>query len=609
MITKSQKKYDYIFIFIMLIAMAYYFVLIFHTPYLKDEVFYPVIPLRLINGDSLVQHEWHLTQFSALFQYLPIKIWLLLRGSADGIILYLRCLYLFIHTSISMFVYNFFRKSGLWAVIASIMFYVHLPYGIFALSYASMFMIFWLLFVLSLISIQAKGSPILFVLAGFWFGCSCVCSPTICILFFIYFVFFLLWPYKEKIVLKITHYRTKKTNIKSKIKTPSTVSTDNNLLDIFFTKKSFTYIFCGICIIAFIAISFFFSTGGTISSIFKNISHILANSEYTIYFKDVSLRIRNFLEIFNELSLYVPFLLPIFFIAIKYDKNRNIFSHKVIYLASSFILSIIYMLGLILHFEPGNSINSLPFSIVSVICYILTKNKNKLLFYLLWCPCIISGSLQAFFSNTIFLSLNIGIAISNIAGVFFLRDICKEMATDSIKSNKEYSSSLKKKSIAIKNVLLIAICLQILFQCFISAQGKLTTVEQSYIPNGPYAGLFMKDSEHPYYNTTLKDVETVKNIVSKNEPILILSTNLWIYHCIDSPYAIDTAWGSWRVYPESLKLYYEVNPNKIPSYIYLSFKSDFEYEIYAEKLDTLFDFTEIKLSDSILLKVNAYHPD
>ncbi len=605
---KKFQKYDHIFIIALLISVAYYLMLIFHSPSLHDEVFYHTIPLRLINGDSLMQHEWNLTQFSALFQYLPVKIWLLLKGSTDGIILYLRCLYLFVHTIISILVYNFFRKSGFWAIIASIMFYVHLPYGVFALSYASMFMIFWLLFVFSLISIQSKESPILFVLAGFWFGCSCVCSPTICILFFIYFVFFLLWPYKEKIVLKITYYRTKKTNIKSKIKTPSTVSTDNNLLDVFFAKKSFAYIFCGICIIAVIAISFFFATGGTISSIFKNISNILACSEFIQFFNDNLQKPMYFLTTYSKLSLNLPFLLPIFFITIKYDKNRNILSHKIMYLVSSVILSVIYMLGITLNFDPSNSISSLPFAIVSVTCYILTKNKNKLLFYLLWCPCVIAGALQAFFSNTIFASLNMGITISNIAGVFFLRCLYKELAPDGIKSNKEYSSLLKKKTIAIKNILLIAICLQLFFQCFISAQWKLSTEDVSYIANGPYAGLYMKNSEYPHYDATLKDIEKVKSIVGENEPVLIITDNLWTYLHIDRPYAIHTVWRSWRTYPEHLKLYYKSNPDRIPSYIYLSSENDYEYDHFDE-IETLFDFTEIKLSDSILLKVNAYHPD
>lgn len=609
MIKKSQK-YDYIFIITMLISMAYYFVLIFQSFYLDDEVFYSIVPLRLINGDSLIQHEWHLTQFSALFQYLPVKIWLLLKGSTDGIILYLRCLYLFVHTVISILVYNFFRKSGFWAVIASIMFYVHLPYGIFALSYASMFMIFWLLFVLSLISIQAKGSPILFVLAGFWFGCSCVCSPTICILFFIYFVFFLLWPYKEKINLKILQYKPNKANKKSNSKKSSNteVCFSNNVLNIFFTPKAFAYIFCGISIIAVIAISFFFATGGTISSIFKNISNIFTCSEYTQFFNDNLEKPIYFLKTYNELSLKLPFLLPIFFIVIKYDKNRNIFSHRIMYLFGSFILSIVYMLGITLHFEPLNSINSLPFCIVSITCYILTKNKNKLLFYLLWCPCISAGLLQAFFSNTIFLSFNIGIAISNIAGVFFLSDLYKEMAPDSIKSNKEYSSLLKKKTIAIKNILLIAICLQLFFQCFISAQWKLSTEDVSHIANGPFAGLYMKNSEYPHYDATLKDIEKVKSIVGENEPVLIITYNLWTYLHIDRPFAIHTVWRSWRTYPEHLKLYYKSNPDRIPSYIYLSSENDYEYDHFDE-IETLFDFTEIKLSDSILLKVNAYHPD
>ena len=39
--------------------------------YFADEAFYPSVPLRLVNGESLVSGDWHLTQFALIFTYIP----------------------------------------------------------------------------------------------------------------------------------------------------------------------------------------------------------------------------------------------------------------------------------------------------------------------------------------------------------------------------------------------------------------------------------------------------------------------------------------------------------------------------------------------------------
>ena len=604
---KKAHKYDFIFIIAMLLLTAYYFILIFHEPYLKDEVFYPIIPLRLIGGDSLIQHEGHLTQFSSLFQYLPVKIWLLIKGSTEGIILYLRFLYLFVHAIISVLVYVFFRKSGIWSVVAAVMFFAYIPYGALSLCYTSMYMIFWLLFSLCLILSTKTNSPLALVFAVFWFGCSCVCSPMLCSLFFVYLIFVLLWPRKEKIITSILQ-RKEKTSKKRNKKPTNIVRTHNNdIIDNFFTIKSLAYITCGICIIALIAIAFFFATGGTIPALIKNLPIVLACSEYSAYLIDFWKKTYDMLKTYTELSLYLPFLLPAFLIAIRRDKNRNIFSHKVIYLISAAILSVIYMLGVYFTNDPGFYVLTLPFSIVSLICYILTENKNKLLFYLLWCPAIISATLQAFFSNTVFLSLGLGLTICNIAGVFFIHDICKELTAEYM-SSKQCDPSVNKKANITKKILVIVMCLDIVFLSFMFAQRKVTNESLIPIENGPYAGLLLKEDDVSHYNITLKDVETVKTIVKEDEPVLIYTRNLWTYLCIDRPFAINTAWLCWIFFPEDLKLYYESNPDKIPAYVYLSFESEFEYEMYLNKMSMIFEYDQIKLSDGLLLKVNKYTP-
>ena len=87
MVKKLQKS-DYIFITAITLGIFYYVILLFHEPFLKDEPYYYTVPLRLLRGDSMIQHEWHLSQFSSFFQYIPAKLWILVKGSSDGIVLF-----------------------------------------------------------------------------------------------------------------------------------------------------------------------------------------------------------------------------------------------------------------------------------------------------------------------------------------------------------------------------------------------------------------------------------------------------------------------------------------------------------------------------------------
>ena len=109
---KKLKNTNFLFVVSLISVALLHLFFIFAVPFSDDETYYVTVPLRLLNGDSLVQHEWHLTQFSTLFSYLPVYIWTAIKGSAEGIFIFLRCTYLLIHTIISVVIYRFFKKYG-----------------------------------------------------------------------------------------------------------------------------------------------------------------------------------------------------------------------------------------------------------------------------------------------------------------------------------------------------------------------------------------------------------------------------------------------------------------------------------------------------------------
>ena len=169
------NKTDTLFVVALISVFFIHVIYLFLVPFAYDESFYITMPFRLINGDSMIQHDWHLTQFSSLFTYLPVFLWTAIKGSTDYIFIFLRCVYLVIHTAIAALIYRFFKQYGKWAVLASIIFYIQVPYSMMALSYQSVFVICLLLLSLCLLTIYKKQSMIVYIFAGICFGCCCVC--------------------------------------------------------------------------------------------------------------------------------------------------------------------------------------------------------------------------------------------------------------------------------------------------------------------------------------------------------------------------------------------------------------------------------------------------
>ena len=580
-----------------------------YTPQvLLDETFYPSIPLRLINGDSLVQDEWHITQFSSLFLYLPVRIWISIKGSTDGIILFLRYMYLTIHTITTVGIYTYLRKYGIWAIAAAILFYTQTPYRIMAISYHSIFVIFLLLFTFFLLLIHRKNSSLLYVSAGICFGACCVSNPLFCAVFVLYIILCIIWRKKgflQSKIIKINSKQSKKNDIQN-VQKLLHIKTYN----CFFSKDAILFLSCGLSITAIISVVFFFATGGSISSILKNIGYILSSSEYGM-FSSLEIKLVQTIKAFNTLSFNMPFLLPALYTVLLFDKNRKNFSHKIIYLILSLIIEILFIFGIINAIPEVYTAFafSLPFTVISTVCYILTENKNKNLFYCMWCPCAIGAIIQLIASNTLLTASSVVLALNNIAGVIFVCDLIKEINADLKNRKKSFKNINDKRSLIVcRSVVCVSFCLQLLFQCFAYQYERIPEKDYKQVTTGPFAGFYMNELYYDNYVTSINDLDVIKSRGEEDAPVLIVSCHNWMYLYIDRPFANFTAWQE-TFQPEHLKLYYKQNPNKIPKYIYVGYAAS-EYIEMRDKarekaaiLNEMFVCTQEELSNGILLTV------
>ena len=604
---KKLHKTDALFASALLLGLLFHIFFIFIVPFSDDESFYSLVSFRILNGDSLIQDEWHLTQFSALFAYLPVYIWNAIKGSTEGIIIFMRCVYLLIHTTTAIVVYRFFRKHGVWAIMASMMFYMQVAYYIQAISYQSIFAIFLLMLGLCLLSIYQKGSIKFYVLAGVCFGCCCVCNPILCFAFALYLLGCIMWLQREKIValvLKIKAHSQEEKKVTKRQKRQQKQQVNEicaglESYNCFFTVKAILLITCGILIVAIIAACFYFSTGGTVKAIFNNMENLLSSTEYDIASKSIIEKIGTTFSFFNMVNFEMFWIIPVLFLAVGFDKKRNENMHRFVYLCIALAWGLFITVGIVKNLEIYVCGFSLPFFVISILSYVLTENKNKVLFNCMFVPTLIFIVFHYIAADTHLGAIGIVAAISNVAGVLFARDLFKEM---SAVTDAEDVTTKKKYPNFLKGIIIASVCVQIVLYGFFNGvcckDGILLSSNTIKVTSGPYANLYMSESQYDRYQGLMNDMDYIKSITNKKMPVLLITYDNWLYLHLDRPVATYTAWYRGSINKDLLINYYKANPDKVPKYIYIP-TSD------PSVVSELFGFTSEPLSNGVLLTVTG----
>ncbi len=128
-----------------LAAVLFGFMFLFFIVFLRhglnaafsDESYYFAMPYRFLQGDRMLVDEWYLTQFNSVLLMPVLKLFLALRGSADGLLLFFRCLFLLFLSAIYWILYKETRALGLHAAVTVFLFCLTVPFTVFSFSYYS----------------------------------------------------------------------------------------------------------------------------------------------------------------------------------------------------------------------------------------------------------------------------------------------------------------------------------------------------------------------------------------------------------------------------------------------------------------------------------------
>ena len=543
----------------------------------NDEAFYLTIPHRLAKGDALFRDEWNLSQMCSILQLPFVWVYTTVTGSTDGIILAARIFYVFVHGAAAVLIYSRLRKYGYLSVFACVLYFLFTPYDIMALGYDSMGVELVLLAGV-LLATADYDKKLWLILSGLCFAGAVLCCPFLVL---VYVLFALCMG-----VHALLKGKRCPLMLQSKL----------------FAPRTFLFFTCGVGILAVIFLLFTLPRVG-FSGLAENLSYMLQDPEHPPvelwnkvggYFRSVF-----YMQPHFKYAVYSYCLMALIMLI---DRKRR--QHRSVYLTVT-VCIVLYTHMLLLPSLHDRTYNALMFPPVfaGITAYVLCENKQRELFAGLFIPGIIYSFTVHYTSNQGFYVISMAFAAVNVASFVFLGQLIREMRETP--DNITYPEAMKRVALVMVTVMFI---MQGAFEigakqrhCFWDADPKNLTTD---IEEGPAAGLITSAENARVYNEIYADLSYYWDKDEGN--LLILTERSWTYLAADMPYGTFSAWLSGEN-PNSIKRlqnYWNLNPDKVPRYIYVPMNSKWNMNELLSQLGSM-GYDHKRLHAGYVLESNA----
>ena len=531
-----------------------------------DESFYLTIAQRFLQGDRVLVDEWHLSQLSALFQMLPFGIFVSATGGTDGVILYMRYVFLAVHAVLYWFLYIKLRSRGIAGLIATALFFAYVPFALFTLSYYTM-ALHALLVVCALLFLKEKPSAPALVFAGIVFSCAVLIEPAFALIYLLYCLFALVY------------------HIAKKKEKPFFAG-----YDFLLGGRTWIFLFLGVFASA-AAFLIFLQINAGLGNVIRNLPNLFTDSEYDLssggavsgYF---GRKLARAAELFGApftvgLLLSLTLAAAYGFPAVR-KKIPRAFPARGAIFALAAVCALGAAIRAVLVRNNGDvnlpwfyfSAATLPLALFGAVCYCLLGKKDRRIF------CFFTvGLLASIAKDTVSeVSLGIGCALGFVPAAVFAFSLTGEL----LAKNKE-----KERSAAISRVLALgasaAVCCLFLtqFSCaYLSGTFKI--MEQLYAPmysgvsaentpldarieKGPYRGVYTTLLIQTRHEAMLSDLDGLGEggvYVPERFPAayLYLGRSYGVY-------------STWFVEKDASRQseYWRLHPDRVPAYVYIPY--------------------------------------
>jgi len=503
----------------------------------SDEPFYLATTKRFFDGDLIFVHDWFPTQLSSLILLPFYALFVTVFGSADGIILFFRILYVFITLILSVFSYRIISKRNsspaAFCCSAFMLLFAHL--NIATLSYYTMSFEFFI-FTMLLFTLKSKRA---YVLGGFFFSLTVLSLPSLAIPYVPAFIMILLFSFMKPGLVS-GRFRKDADASAGQNTSPSTSCSFKH------TDLRDGLIFSTIGIAASLAlfVIFLYASGNSIKNLFEYLPYVLSDDEHELS------AVAPFKKFFTSISdvygrvFYLSFLLA--FLGLLSNRIKKLL--PVVFTADC-LLFIYYAIVSTGHTGYMNTALALFAGPLFFMC----KKKDWYAFISLFMGGLIFSMTYSYSSNGELYVLSIGHGIACMASILFIDNFIRE----------------NRDSRFLRTV-------PILFLCFFLLETGILRFINVYrdaplerltmrICEGPGKGLFTTPEHEEVYSSVLSDIRQY----SKDDGFILFSRLLpWGYLASDMRCAGATPWRD-NINSRRLEEYYRLFPEREPDLILL----------------------------------------
>lgn len=562
--TKSFKfsYYDLTAIAIGLLLFLYFIFTARLSVGLPEEATFLSIPQRLLKGDRLFIEDWNLPQLSTLFSLLPFRLFVWITGGTEGILLFMRYVFIAVDAAYYCYMYYKLRPYKLCGVLSAITFCSVIPH--YCLNYATVAPMAIMNVLLILFFGEQKKGWFRLTAAGMLYALAVVAEPYLILLYCIYFTVFLL-----------------KKCVRNKEASPT--------VSFLFCNKCFCWLTFG-AFLVFLLLMGYLTFTGTLKELPSVLPYLFSGIEYnSSNLSDLSV-LRNVVSIYGTLNITGILFCAVVSLVFRILKKDSIRVRTILFIFSCVLLICCYI-TCILKANPSsssivNAANSHLFTMlfVPLIWLLLCKKENNC-FFLIWLVGFISSLLIDYSSNAMIGSCG---KITQIAGFYFFGVLTEELFAEPKRTKKTMQSvrqpTLKKPIAILKTV---CISMIILWNClYIAAEGLYKPTEKYLVKennafsvclkSGPYKNLITTYDIAQTYYATLRDLDDLRNNAVSDDTLFVRKQCPYTYLFADMNFGTFSAGDQDPI--ERHFRYWELLPKKRPDYVYISFYHGHTYQ-------------------------------
>ncbi|MBR5428626.1 MAG: hypothetical protein IK118_09785 [Clostridia bacterium] len=568
----------------------------FYADLIPDEAYYYTIPKRLAEGDHLFLEVWQMSQLVGVLLILPYRLFVAVTGSTEGVILFMRLLFVAIDLAFFIYFYLKLRDRKIWGVLAALFFCADQPLGMLTLNYYNIGLIFPAAvgMILFLEKKDRISAPKL-VGAGILFAFAVLNDPGLALVYALFTLAVLIREIGRK-------------------KGKDLFASFSFVID----RRVWLWLTGGVALTAAAFLIWFQATSG-VQNVLANLDGLRSDSEYqysAIGNELLGRKFENAAEVFGVVNLIVsPLTAVAALICRKIKAGKTVRSAVLILTLASFVACHAVALARLtaryctdpvayVFFISYNTTGSIPLFFTSLSVCLLTRRQDKRMNAFLILSAIATVGVD-YFSNIV---LIYGSRLSYFPGLYYLGALFGELRDPEKTARSKADAPLRAAAAALACLAAVCTAAFVFMQrdhTFVDSPsdrllytlklegtldgttgtGGLRLTAPRRLERGPLKGLRQTEGFANEYDAYLNDLDTIAEMT--DGPFFAAANIPYLYLYADRQAGSYSSLFVDEDFPRRIILYWETFPEKQAPVVYFP-----KYDFFSNSYDCLQKFRQ-----------------